>query len=438
MSRHAAVDLGASSGRVVVAEVTAGTLALQEVHRFGNRPVQHDDGLHWDVTRLYREGRRGVLLAGPLDSVAIDSWAIDYGLLDLGGVLINEPWCYRDSRTDGVLLPLSREELFARNGLQHLPFTTAYQLAVDVNLPSAATMLLVPDLLTYWFTGTVGCELTNASTTGLLDVRGRRWSPELLAAAGIREAQLGPLVEPGQCQGPIRGLMTEVVAVGSHDTASAFVGAPLTSPDSLCISLGTWGLVGFELPEPVLTAEAYAANFTNELGVDGRVRFLRNVMGLWVLQECLRDWARADLAALLDQAAARARGPVIELDTLLAPGDMPARVCALAGVPLDPVAVVRCVVDSLVAALTRTVAEAARLAAREVDVVHVVGGGARNALLCQLLATATGLPVLAGPVEATALGNILIQARTVGTLSGGLEDLRALVGRSFPVVRYDP
>ncbi|MDX6216733.1 MAG: rhamnulokinase [Frankiales bacterium] len=438
MSRHAAVDLGASSGRVVVADVTPDSLTLQEIHRFTNGPVRHVDGLHWDATRLYREGLHGLRAAGRVDSVGIDSWAVDYGLLSTQGALINEPWSHRDSRTDNVSLPLSRAELFARNGLQHLPFTTVYQLGVDAEVACAATLLLIPDLLTYWFTGTVGCELTNASTTGLLDVRTRQWSPELLAAAGVCEGQLGPLVEPGQLRGSIRGLRTDVVAVGSHDTASAFVGAPLTSPDSICISLGTWGLVGFELPAPVLTPEAFAANFTNELGVDGRVRFLRNVMGLWVLQECLREWRRHDLAALLEQAAARPRGPVVALDSLLAPGDMPARVCTLAGAQLDQVGVVRCVVDSLVDALARTVAEAAGLAAREVDAVHVVGGGAQNALVCQLLATALGLPVLAGPVEATALGNVLVQARAIGTLHGTLEDLRALVRRTFRVVRYDP
>jgi rhamnulokinase len=438
VTRHAAIDLGASSGRVVVADVTPDRLSLEEIHRFPNGPVQHPDGLHWDASGLHREALRGLQLAGPVDSVAIDSWAIDYGLLTPSGELVNEPWCYRDGRTDDVELDVTREELFRRNGLQHLPFTTIYQLAVEPALRSAATVLLIPDLLTYWLTGNLGCEITNASTTGLLDVRTRTWSPELLLAAGISEGQLAPLVEPGQGRGQIRDIGTEVVTVGSHDTASAFVGAPLSSPDSVCISLGTWGLVGLELPAPVLTTEAFDANFTNELGVDGRIRFLRNVMGLWVLQECLREWDRDDLPALLDQAATLPPGPVVDLSSLLAPGDMPARVRALAGADLDAAALVRCIIDSLVDALARTVAEAATLAGREVDVVHVVGGGARNALLCRLLATAVGRPVLAGPVEATALGNVLVQARAVGTLSGPLEELRGLVRRTAQIVRYDP
>ena len=436
MTRHAAIDLGASSGRVVVAGVTPDSLELKEIHRFPNGPVQHPDGLHWDVSGLHREARHGLQLAGPVESVAIDSWAIDYGLLTPDGGLVNEPWCYRDSRTDDVALALSRGELFARNGLQHLPFTTIYQLAVDREVSSAATVLLIPDLLTYWLTGNLGCEVTNASTTGLLDATTRQWSPELLAAAGVSARQLAPLVEPGQPRGRVNGV--DVVTVGSHDTASAFVGTPLTSSDSVCISLGTWGLVGLELDKPVLTAEAFEANFTNELGVDGRVRFLRNVMGLWVLQECLRAWGRDDLPALLEQAATLPPGPVVDLSSLLAPGDMPARVQALVGAELEPPSLVRCIIDSLVDALARTVAEAAALAGREVDVVHVVGGGAQNALLCRLLAAAVGRPVLAGPVEATALGNVLVQARAVGTLSGPLEELRELVRRTSQVVRYDP
>jgi rhamnulokinase len=359
-------------------------------------------------------------------------------LLGQDGELMNEPWCYRDNRTDDVELTLPREELFRRNGLQHLPFTTIYQLAADPAVDSAQTLLLIPDLLTHWLTGDLGCEITNASTTGLLDVTTRQWSPELLLAAGTSERQLAPLVEPGQPRGQIRGLGTEVVTTGSHDTASAFVGTPLTSSKSICISLGTWGLVGLELPAPVLSAKAFEANFTNELGVDGRVRFLRNVMGLWVLQQCLSEWGRDDLPVLLEHAAALPPGPVVDLFPLLAPGDMPARVQFLAGAELEPAALVRCVIDSLVDALARTVAQAAALAGGEVDVVHVVGGGAQNALLCQLLATAAGLPVLAGPVEATALGNVLVQARAVGTLDGTLEELRELVRRTARIVRYDP
>ena len=438
MTRHAAIDLGASSGRVVVADVGPDRLALQEIHRFSNGPVQHDDGLHWDVSGLHREALAGLAMAGPVDSIGIDSWAVDYGLLDADGHLLNEPYCYRDARTDDVTLPLSRADLFARNGLQHLPFTTIYQLATEKALDQASSVLLIPDLIAYWLTGSLGCEITNASTTGLLDATTRRWSPELLAACGATASQLGPLVSPGEVRGSFDG--TPVVAVGSHDTASAFVGAPLSSRSAVCISLGTWGLVGVELDAPVLTEAAFAANFTNELGVDGRVRFLRNVVGLWVLQESLREWGSADLAGLLAEAATLPAGPLVDLDdpSLLPPGGMPARVDALAGRALSPAELVRCVVDSLVAALARTVTEALSLTGLSAEVVHVVGGGSQNALLCQSLATTLGLPVLAGPVEATALGNALVQARSAGTVKGSLEDLRELVRRTHALTRYEP
>lgn len=447
MSRHAAVDLGATSGRVVLADVTPDTMSMREVHRFPNGPVREADGLHWDVTGLHRESLRGLKAAGHLDTVGIDSWAIDYGLLDADRELLNKPWCYRDSRTDDVVLPLSREQLFERNGLQHLPFTTIYQLAVDRALPSAETLLLVPDLLTYWLTGDVGCELTNASTTGLLDVRTRQWAPELLAAAGVAPSQLAPLVAPGTPRGMVESLRAQVIAVGSHDTASAFVGAPLTSRASACISLGTWGLVGLELDEPVLSAKAFESNFTNELGVDGRTRFLRNVVGLWILEQCLQDWGLTaeQLQPLLDEAATLPPAEPFDLgsDTLLAPGDMPARLARhIDACGLRPARrrshLVRYVLDSLAHALAETLAEAEQLAGVQVDVVHLVGGGARNTLLCRLLAERTGRTVLAGPVEATAVGNSLVQARAFGTLDGTLEDLRDLVRRTFSVVRYDP
>ncbi|MCW2544343.1 MAG: carbohydrate kinase [Frankiales bacterium] len=445
MTRHAAIDLGASSGRVVVADVTSESLSLREVHRFPNGPVQQPDGLHWDVDRLHQEVLSGLRQMGRVESIGIDSWAVDYGLLASSGELLNQPWCYRDSRTDGVQLSLSREVLFARNGLQHLPFTTAYQLAVEDRLEAASSVLLIPDLLTYWLTGEIGSEVTNASTTGLLDATTRTWSPEVLAAVGVSEAQLGPLVQPGTPRGSFHGV--DVIAVGSHDTASAFVGAPLTSNRSVCISLGTWGLVGLELADPILTEGVRAANVTNELGVDGRVRFLRNVPGLWLLQECLREWGGgADLLELLLEEAADIPAQVpfdLDDDALLAPGDMPARLTAhIAACGLRPARrrahLVRYILDSLAEALASTVEVVTALASVEPDVVHVVGGGARNALLCRLLAQRTGLVVLAGPVEATAVGNALVQARAVGTLSGGLEDLRQLVRRTTEVVRYEP
>jgi rhamnulokinase len=469
-TRHAAVDLGASSGRVVVGEVGPDRLDLTESHRFANGPVRLTSGLHWDVLGLFANAIEGLALAqrahGRLDSVGVDSWAVDYGLLDASGALLGNPFHYRDARTDGVPdqvhARVSHAELYAVNGLQLLPFNTCYQLAAAQGTPqleAARTLLLVPDLLDHWLAGVVGAEATNASTTGLLDARTRQWSDELCGRIGVDRGLLPPLHQPGDVLGPLLPHVREatgvdssavLVAVGSHDTASAVVGVPMEPERAAYISLGTWGLVGLELEQPVLTEQSRAANFTNELGVDGRIRYLRNVMGLWLLQESLRTWAAAgtpaDLPGLLAAAAELpAGGPAVDVDDprFLPPGDMPSRLRELVretgGTPPgSPVEVVRCIVDSLAAALARTVRDAVRLAAREVEVVHVVGGGAQNALLCQLTADACGLPVLAGPVEATAIGNLLVQARAVGTLPGDVDRLRALVRDTQVLRRFEP
>jgi rhamnulokinase len=459
VTRHAAVDLGASSGRVVVGEVGPDHLALHEVSRFPNGPVQLPSGLHWDVLGLYRASLDGLAQAGEVSTIGIDSWAVDYGLLDESGALLGNPHHYRDPRTDAIAdkvhdrMPFA--QLYEHTGLQYLQFNTIYQLAAaegSAQLQLARRLLLIPDLLNYWLTGLVGAELTNASTTGLLDVRSHQWSRQVLATCGIRSDLLPSLVAPGERLGPLLpalrseiGGRPTVVAVGSHDTASAVVGVPMEAETSAYISLGTWGLVGVELEQPVLSAASREANFTNELGVDGRVRYLRNVMGLWLLQESLRAWPDADLPTLLAAAAACPRGPVFDVDDprLFAPGDMPARIRRQlheTGQPPadEPVVLVRAIIDSLADALAEAVRDAARLSGRDVRVVHVVGGGSQNALLCQVLADTLELPVVAGPVEATALGNVLVQARAHGTLVGDLEELRALVRATESLRRFEP
>ncbi|MBB5787702.1 rhamnulokinase [Jiangella mangrovi] len=468
----AAVDLGASSGRVMLARVGPDRLDLTEVHRFANVPVRLPDGLHWDVLRLYRDVLDGLGHAvracadgEVLASVGIDSWAIDYGLLDGDGALLGQPFHYRDTRTSGVAeavhARVGERELYQVNGLQFLPFTTIYQLATERagRLDAAAHALLVPDLLTSWLTGVLGTELTNASTTGLLDVRSGDWATTVFARLGLPPALFGPLRRPGDVVGPLlpevredTGLAadTVVTAVGSHDTASAVVGVPAADPNFAYVSCGTWSLVGVELDAPVLTEAGRAANFTNEGGVDGTVRYLRNVMGLWLLSESIATWNRtgppADLPALLNAAAdVPAGGPVFDPDdpVFLPPGDMPARIAAVlaragARAPATRPELVRCILDSLAAAYARTVREASELSGRTVDVVHLVGGGARNELLCRLTADACGLPVLAGPVEATALGNVLVQARAHGALDGDLWTLRALLRSTQVTRRYEP
>ncbi len=467
---HVAVDLGAASGRVMLGAAGPGRLELREVHRFSNEPVNLPDGLHWDILRLYHEILEGLRLAGRADhatqSVGINSWGVDYGLLDEAGRLLGNPHHYRDLRTvpavEDVHARVPPERLYERNGLQVMPFNTIYQLAASratSELRSASRLLLTPDLIGYWLTGSIGAEETMASTTGLLDARERTWALDLLEAIDLPTAILPALARPGHVAGCLRdkvaaevGLETGVrlTLVGSHDTASAVAAMPAEGPDVAYISSGTWSLVGVELEAPVLTEASRLAQFTNERGVDDRVLYQRNVMGLWLLQEALRAWERAgtpeDLGALLTAAAGLPLGgPLIEPndERFLPPGDMPARIidaCRRTNQPEPKArpALVRCILDSLAAAYARAIADARRLSGRGVGVVHVVGGGSQNAFLCQLTADACGLPIVAGPVEATALGNVLVQARAHGRVTGDLEALRALVRATQPLRRYEP
>ncbi|MEU4695137.1 rhamnulokinase family protein [Actinoplanes sp. NPDC023714] len=439
----AAVDLGASSGRVVVGRFgDDGGFTFEVVHRFPNEPVRVGGTLHWDILSLHRGMVEGLRKAGPVDSIGIDSWAVDYGLIDESGALLGNPVHYRDARTDGIADRLG--DLYEVNGLQTLPFNTVYQLVAARDTPqyrAARHLLLVPDLLAYWLTGRIGAEYTNASTTGLLDVRTKEWSSSLISRLGLEAGILPDIRHPGEVIGHFEG--TPVVAVGSHDTASAIVGVPAEGTDFAYISCGTWSLVGLELDEPVLGEASRRANFTNEGGVDGTIRYLRNVMGLWPLQECLREWGAPAIGELLEQAAAEpGLAHVVDLDDplFLPPGDMAGRLRKAAGLPADAsrATVTRCILDSLALAQRRAVRQARELAGREITKVHLVGGGALNELLCQLTADACGLPVLAGPVEATAIGNLLVQARAAGVVEGGLDAMRALVRETQRIVRYEP
>ncbi|MBZ2197398.1 rhamnulokinase [Occultella gossypii] len=474
MTAFAAVDLGASSGRVIRAEVAEvdgePRLVLEEVARFANGAVPDGAGtLRWDLTALFGEVVQGLRAAGrrgPLAGIGIDSWAVDYGLIGADGALVAEPVAYRDERTAPVISDVHSavdpEELYRIAGMQHLPFNTIYQLAAERaagGLEGVQRALLIPDLLAYLLTGVAVSELTNASTTALLDQRTRTWSTDLLGRIGVPAGLLPDVVEPGQVIGTLSESVREVtglgevpvIAVGSHDTASAVAGIPATGADFAYVSCGTWSLVGVELTEPVLTEASRAANFTNELGVDGTVRYLRNVMGLWLLQESQRTWREAaepgtDITTLLEVAArVPARRTLVDVDhpDFLPPGDMPTRIAAQARasiqpVPATPAEVTRCILDSLTVAYRRAVREATELSRHPVRVLHIVGGGSRNALLCQAAADATGLPVIAGPDESTAIGNVLVQARAVGALSGDLAALRAVAARGLALTRYEP
>ncbi|SFR68559.1 rhamnulokinase [Agromyces sp. CF514] len=474
----AAVDLGATSGRVILGRVDgrAGTLELDHVARFPNGPVRLASGLHWDVTGLYRDLTAGLAEAFRRDravsSIGIDSWAVDYGLLR-GERLLGEPFHYRDDRNaaavDGVHAVVPFAELYRRNGLQFLPFNTLYQLAAEQSaaddgvvggwLGLADSLLLVPDLIAYQLTGRRVAERTNASTTGLVGVRTGEWDDELIEQLGLPASVFAPIVAPGDSLGELRPSVAEqlgapagveVVAVGSHDTASAVAAVPMRAQSAAYISCGTWGLVGVELEHPVTTDAAREANFTNEAGVDGRVRFLHNVMGLWLLSESVRWWERdgtdIDLAELL-AAAASVTVPVAVFDVNDArfspPGDLPSRIaewCAEHGVPAPQsrAEFARSIIESLAEAFAGAVRQASVLSGVDVDTIHVVGGGALNELLCRRTADRSGLPVLAGPVEATAIGNVLVQARAQGFVGGDLESMRALVARAFAPRRYEP
>ncbi|WP_062378422.1 rhamnulokinase [Demequina pelophila] len=465
----AAVDLGATSGRVMIGRIGPNTLELEQTGRFPNGPVRTPDGLHWNLQQLYAhvlDGLGAAARAGhAVASIGIDSWAVDYALLR-GDRVLGEAFHYRDERTaHGVELVHADEPfslLYARNGLQFLPFNTLYQLAVEREagmLDVADRMLLVPDLLAWYLTGATVAEATNASTTGLLDVSTQEWDGELMDRLRLPRGLFPRIVHPGERIAALlphvaetTGLAggTPVIAVGSHDTASAVVATPMTEPGGAYISCGTWGLVGVETESPILTAAAREANFTNEGGVDGRTRFLHNVMGLWILSETIRAWERdgdtVDLPALL-AAAADAPEPAHVFDAndavFAPPGDMPGRIAAWFAdrglpAPATRAEVARCIVESLAQAFADAVHQAGSLAGQEVRRIHIVGGGSLNMLLCQRTADRAGVPVLAGPVEATAIGNVLIQGRALGAVKGSLESLRTLVADTFAPTLYQP
>ena len=464
-----AVDLGAESGRAVLGRYDGERLCLEEVHRFANEPVQLPGGLHWDILRLFHETvagiSKGVRAAnGGLQGVAIASWAVDFGLLDRTGALVSNPYHYRDPRTDGMLerafSRVPKDAIYETTGIQFMPINTLYQLLAMEGSPaleSANTLLLIPDLLNYWLTGARAAEYTNATTTQLLDIRTGDWARSLIERLGIPADILPPIVQPGSRLGALLPGIAEdaglpsltVTSVASHDTASAVVAVPAEHPDFAYISSGTWSLVGIETPQPVVARDAMEANLTNEGGFGGTIRLLKNVMGLWLLQECRRTWARQgnelpyeELARLAE--AAPPFGALVDPDhpSFLAPGDMPARIRAYCAQteqqpPAEPGAMARCVLESLALKYRLVLENLQAIAGHRVKLLHVVGGGVRNELLCRFTAGATGLRLLAGPAEATALGNVLVQAHAAGMV-GNLGEMRALARASVTLQEYAP
>ena len=465
-----AVDLGAESGRAVLGRFDGERMALEEVHRFSNFPVRLPDGLHWDVLRIVGEVKEGITKAagngGRIESLGVDAWGVDFALLDRAGSLISNPYHYRDPRTEGMderaFDRMPKGEIYGTTGIQFMPINTLYQLLAMEGSPllrAAQTLLLIPDLINYWLTGERACEFTAASTTQLCDARSGDWARGLIGKMGFPDHIFGEILQPGTQLGPLMPGVAEetkaheglrVTAVASHDTASAVVAVPAENENFAYISSGTWSLVGVELPEPILVPEGMHANFTNEGGFDGTTRFLRNVMGLWLLQECRRTWAREGREYSYEELTRLARevptgGPLLDPDhpTFLPPGDMPGRIRRFCrethqGPPEEPGEVARCVLESLALKYRWVLERAEEITGRRADVVHVVGGGVRNTLLCQLTADATRRHVRAGPVEATALGNLMVQAYSQEYL-GSLQEIRAAVrGSSVEVRDYRP
>jgi rhamnulokinase len=447
---HVAFDLGAESGRAMVGRFDGDRVELEEVRRFATPSVRLPDGLYWDALGLFTELTAALAGVDRVRSIGVDSWGVDFGLLDERGALIANPLSYRDGRAAAfvgdALARVPADDLYAATGIQFMPINTLFQLlALDVE--RAATLLLIPDLLAYWLTGERHVEETNGSTTQLLDARTGDWARELIGRLGLPQRIFPPIVEAGSILGGLlphvaetTGLprATPVAAVATHDTASAVVAVPVTSANAAYISSGTWSLVGVELDEPVLSARAQAANLTNERGFGGTTRLLKNVMGLWLVQECRRAWGGADYAELAELAASAPGGVLFDPDLpeLLAPGDMPARVAALCGSDERPV-LLRAIFESLACRYRQVLDEIEDVTGRTIDTVHVIGGGSQNAFLCRLTADVSRRVVLAGPVEAAALGNVLVQLHSFGDV-GSLAEMREVVRRSCELQVYEP
>jgi len=461
--RFLAIDLGAESGRAILGTLDAGRLALEELHRFPNTPVRLPTGLYWDTLRLFHEIRHALAICGrerkiALDGIGIDTWGVDFGLLGSDGALVDDPRHYRDARNDGMLdktfAVVSREEIFRQTGIQFMQLNSLYQLyamklAGSPALRTAARLLFMPDLLNYWLTGVAKSELTIASTSQFYDPVQKQWAFDLFERLGLPQAILPEIVPSGTKLGVLLpevaescGLAPEtpVYATACHDTASAVAAVPAQGSGWCYISSGTWSLMGAEVDAPVINDKALELNFTNEQGAGGKVRLLKNIAGLWLLQECRRQWATegreysyAELTAMAEEAASC--GAILDPDLFTASGRMAARIvdyCRQTGqpIPAQPGTMCRCILESLAATYAKALANLETLTESRIVRIHIVGGGSQNKLLNRLAAEATGREVIAGPVEATAAGNILVQAIGAGVVSG-LDEARRITSQSL-------
>ena len=471
MTRHyLALDLGAESGRAMLAQFAGGRLELNELHRFANTPVQLPTGLYWDSLRLFHEMCEGIRIAAKsvedLDGIAIDTWGVDFGLLSADGELLHMPRHYRDARTIGtsveVFAAVPRAEIFRQTGIQFMEINSLYQLWVYQRdspelLSRASKLLFMPDLFNYFLTGTYAAERTIASTSQFYDPVSKCFATDMLRRMGITGSFFPDLMDPGNELGNVLPYAADrcalkhdtcVYTTGSHDTASAVAAVPATGPDDWCyISSGTWSLMGVETAAPIINDASIRANFTNEVGVGNTIRFLKNIPGLWVLQECRRAWAKAgeeySYAELMERAAAaKPMDTVIDLDKFISPGSHPERICAHCRetrqeIPQGPGATTRVIFQSLAERYKQVLETLEKLTGKAIETVHIVGGGSRNKLLNQLTADRTGRRVIAGPAEATAAGNALTQAMGSGELQS-LDEIRAVVRQSFELEEFKP
>jgi len=469
MSRYLAFDLGAESGRAILGTLEGQRLRLEELHRFPNTPVRVLTALHWDTLRLWHEMRHALAIAGrerqpQLDGIGVDTWGVDFALIGQDGNLIENPRHYRDARTNGmpeaVFQTVPREEIFAKTGVQFMQINTLYQLyamrlAGSRALACARTMLMTPDLFNYWLTGTAKSEITIASTSQCLNPVMRRWATELFDRLLLPKTILPEVVPPGARLGPLLPELAQasglepanVYATGCHDTASAVAAVPASGGDWCYISSGTWSLMGVELDTPLINDRVLALNLTNELGMSGKTRLLKNIAGLWLLQECRRAWALAGKQYSYEQLAemaldAPAFSAMLDPDQFLEPGGMPAKIeahCRGNGerAPDSVAATARTIFESLALRYREVLDSLEGLLGRKLEVIHIVGGGSRNRVLNQFVADATNRTVVAGPDEATAMGNILIQAIGSGEVAG-LEEARAIVRRSVELKSFKP
>lgn len=464
-------DFGASSGRAMLGQFDGERLSISELHRFSNDPVLLAGRYVWDTPRLYFEMKQALIRAKqagiPIDALGIDTWGVDFGLLDKKGHLLSLPVHYRDARANGMLEKafslVPQKEIFARTGLAFQPFNTLYQLYAmrleeDWALSAADTLLMMPDLLSYFLTGERGCEYTIASTSQMLNPVSRDWDRELLARFSLPAQILPPITQPGTVRGTLLPELAQetgvgsipLVAVGSHDTASAVAAVPAQGEHFAYISSGTWSLLGTETRAPLCTDDVMALNYTNEGGVCGTIRLLKNIMGLWIIQECKREWDRrggtedfGQLMLLAEQAQPFLAVLDVDDPCFLAPGRMPERIaeyCQRTGqrVPQTKGEICRVVYESLAIKYRWAIEQMEqKLIGHPVDALHIVGGGSKNVMLNKMTASAVGKPVIAGPGEGTVIGNLLMQAMALGEISG-LSQLRQVVARSFPTQTYMP